>query len=59
VRSWVFRNRRRLEALLGRPPTPLPRAPVAADPVESPAGGRLPERTPRVVVLQPARRSAR
>ncbi len=43
VRSWVFRNRHRLEALLGRasPPPPPPRATTA---------------TPRVVVLQPARR---
>ena len=45
MRSWVFRNRSRLEALLGRPPAP-----------ELPRKASEPARTPRVVVLQPARR---
>jgi len=44
VRSWVFRNRRRLEALLGRPVPELPKKQSE------------PARAPRVVVLQPARR---
>lgn len=46
VRSWVFRNRLRLEALLGRPTPPPPPA----------RGERPPAREPRVVVLQPTRR---
>jgi hypothetical protein len=49
VRSWVFRNRARLEALLGRPP--------AAPPVRSEAGPRRKRSArPRVVELQPVRR---
>jgi len=44
MRSWIFRNRARLAALLGQPaPPPPPRA-------------SAPARSPRVVVLQPARR---
>lgn len=45
MHSWVFRNRARLEALLGRRPAPRP------EPRQS-----SPARAPRVVVLVPARR---
>jgi hypothetical protein len=57
VRSWVFRNRHRLEALLGRPSAPPPpRAPRAGEPAAERSGARAPEHAPRVVVLQPVRR---
>jgi hypothetical protein len=47
MRSWVFRNRSRLEALLGRS--------GPARPVRE--GAASPSRSPRVVVLQPAPRA--
>jgi len=49
MRAWVFRNRRRLEQLLERR-AKAPLAPPAPPPSE-------PARTPRVVELQPARRT--
>lgn len=45
MRSWIFRNRARLAALLGRPAPELPRAAEHAQP----------PRTPRVVELVPVR----
>jgi len=46
VRSWIFRNRARLAALLGRPPV-----------VGNPERPRRPAQGPRVVELVPVRRA--
>jgi hypothetical protein len=52
MRSWIFRNRARLAALMGRP---APAAGMGPSSEASPPRSPAPPRTPRVVVLVPVR----
>lgn len=56
MRSWVFRNRARLEALCGRAAVPAETRPAPGTLVRPDEGRPRKRRGPRVVVLVPARR---